>query len=333
VSAHSDFINVIPVVLGLHGLSRFEIGEPVVGGTLNWNFSVHTDSGRKFVRRYQEDSTRDRIQGEHDLLFWLAERGVPVALPNETPGGATFVDVEGGRWAVFDWVEGERPPRGTLTPAHARMLGAAHGRVQELLADHPLSAAATMSTRWDKGESLALIERVREAAAQDPDPRVVAAIARQTEALRSLDVLPPEAFAALPAQLLHGDFHDEQVIWQGESIMAVVDWEMWKPDLRVRELARSLTFSNLLDSPLMEEYLAGYGQHIRLSEAECRLGLRLWWQSRLVGLWVWAAYFLHDNQRVRSLFPAAIEDVNRATDEPWKAALEDRFVRAALSSS
>jgi hypothetical protein len=48
---------------------------------------------------------------------------------------------------------------------------------------------------------------------------------------------------------------------------------------------------------------------------------------------VWAAYFLHDNQRVRSLFPAAIEDLNRATDEPWKAALEDRFVRAALSSS
>lgn len=254
-----------------------------------------------------------------------------MALPNETPGGATFVDVEEGRWAVFDWVEGERPPRGTLTPAHARMLGAAHARIQKLLAGHPLSSGAVMSARWDRGESLALLERVRDAAERDADPRVRAVIAKQTEALRSLDVLPPEAFAALPAQLLHGDFHDEQIIWQGESIVAVVDWEMWKTDLRVWELARSLTFSNLLDSPLMEEYLAGYGQHIRLSEAECRLGPRLWWQSRLVGLWVWAAYFLQGNERVRSLFPAAIEDVNRATDAPWKAALEDRFVRAALA--
>ncbi len=333
MSAHSDFINVIPVVLGLYGLSRFEIGEPVVGGTLNWNFSVHTDSGRKFVRRYREDIATDRIRGEHALLSWLSERGAPVAVANETPGGATIVDVGDGRWAVFDWIEGEARPRGTLTRAQARMLGAAHGRIQELLADHPLSAAATMSMRWDKGESLALLERVRDAAAQDADPRVRAVIAKQMEALQSLDVLPPEEFAALPAQLLHGDFHDEQIIWRGEAIWAVVDWEMWKTDLRVWELVRSLTFSKLLESPLMEEYLAGYREHIRLSEEECRLGLRLWWQSRLVGLWVWAAYFLHGNQRVRSLFPAAIEDVNRATDEPWKAALEDRFVRAALSRS
>ncbi|MBE0610288.1 MAG: phosphotransferase [Dehalococcoidia bacterium] len=331
MAAHSDVANLIPVVLGLHGLWPFEPGEPVAGGTLNWNFSVHTDGGRKFVRRYRHDIATDRIRGEHDLLFWLAERGVPVAVANETPGGATIVDVGSGRWAVFEWVEGEVPPRGSLTRARALMLGRAHGRLQELLAGHPLSSAAVMSTRWDKGESLALLERVRDSAARDADRRVQAVIAKQVKALELLEVLPPEAFAALPAQLLHGDFHDQQVIWQGESIVAIVDWEMWKTDVRVWELVRSLAFSNLLDSPLMEEYLAGYREHIRLSEEECRLGLRLWWQSRLVGLWVWAAYFLQGNERVRSLFPAAIEDVNRATDEPWKAALEDRFVRAALA--
>lgn len=330
MAAHADFVNLIPVVLGLHGIWPFEAGEPVAGGTLNWNFSIHTDAGRKFVRRYRDDIPTDRIRGEHDLLFWLAERGVPVAVPHETPGGATIVDVGNGRWAVFDWVEGEVPPRGSLTPARALMLGRAHGRIQELLADHPLSSVAVLSMRWDKGESLALLKRVSDAASGDADSRVLAAIARQTEALQSLDVLPPEAFASLPAQLLHGDFHDQQVIWHGESIVAVVDWEMWRTDLRVWELVRSLAFSNLLDSPLMEQYLAGYREYILLSEEECRLGLRLWWQSRLVGLWVWAACFLQGNERVRSLFPAAIEDVDRATDEPWKAALEDRFVRAAL---
>lgn len=331
MSPHSDGANLLPVVLGLYGLWQLGPGEPIAGGTLNWNFSVHTDSGHKFVRRYRDDIATDRIQGEHDLLSWLAEQGVPVAVANETPGGATFVEVGKARWAVFDWVEGEVLPRGTLTPARARMLGAAHGRTQALLAGHPLSSGAVISMRWDKGESLRLLERVKEAAAGDADPRVRAAIARQADALGSLDVLPPEAFAHLPAQLLHGDFHDEQVIWQGDSVVAVVDWEMWKTDLRVWELARSLTFSNLLDSPLLEEYLAGYREHVRLSEEECRLGLRLWWQSRLVGLWVWAACFLQGNDRVRSLFPAAIEDVNRAADEPWKAAQEDRFVRAALT--
>lgn len=331
MAAHADFVNLIPVVLGLHGLWPFEPGEPVAGGTLNWNFSVHTDSGRKFVRRYRDDIAMDRIRGEHDLLSWLAERGVPVAVPNETPGGTTVIDVGNGRWAVFDWVEGEVLPRGSLTPARARMLGRAHGRIQELLTGHPLSPAAVPSMRWDKGDSLALLEQVRDAAARDADSQVRAAIAKQLRALEALDVLPPEAFASLPVQLLHGDFHAQQVIWQGESIAAVVDWEMWKTDFRAWELVRSLAFSNLFDSPLLEEYLAGYREHIRLSEEECRLGLRLWWQNRLVGLWVWTACFLQGNERVRSLFPAAIEDVNRATDEPWKAALEDRFVRAALA--
>lgn len=130
--APSDAANLLPVVLGLYGLWQFGPGEPVAGGTLNWNFSVHTDSGHKFVRRYRDDITKDRIQGEHDLLTWLAERGVPVAAANETPGGATFVEVGQARWAVFDWVEGEVLPRGTLTPARARMLGAARGQAHPM---------------------------------------------------------------------------------------------------------------------------------------------------------------------------------------------------------
>lgn len=329
MAAHSDFAHSIPVVLGLYGLWPVDSPEPVDGGTLNWNFRVQTGSGRKFVRRYRDDVDTDRIEGEHDLLMWLLERGGPIAAPNRTAGGATIVEFGGAQWTVHNWVDGDRPPRGSLTRARARTLGRAHGRIHELLAAHPLSSAAVPSMRWDKNDSRALLERVGAAAARAADPEVQAAIAAQTTALRSLDVLPPEAFAALPAQLLHGDFHDEQVIWQGESVAAVVDWEMWRADWRVWELTRSLAFSKLFDSPLMDEYLAGYREHVRLSEEECRLGLRLWWQTRLVGLWVWAAYFVNGNARVKRLFPAAIEDLRRATDEPWKAELEDRFVRAA----
>ena len=126
---HEDFANLIPDVVGRFGL--WPLGEPipVTSGTLNWNFAVETDGGRKFVRRYRDDLLLDRIRGEHALVVWLADRGVPVPVPAQTPADESIIQMV-GRWAVFDWVEGEVLPRGSLTPSQARTLGMAHGRIQ-----------------------------------------------------------------------------------------------------------------------------------------------------------------------------------------------------------
>lgn len=326
---HADFAGLVADVIGAFGY--WPMGEPeaVAGGTLNLNFSIETDGGRKFVRRYRDDLPSERIRGEHALTRWLAERGVPVPLPAETPTDQTFIEMA-GRWSVFDWVEGEVAPRGSLSPGRARMLGMAHGRIQELLARHPLSDGATMEMRWDKRESLALLDQIRTAASNSgADTWMREALAKQQAMLDALEVAPPSAFASLPAQVLHGDFHDHQVIWDGDAIAAVVDWEIWHADPRVWELVRSLAFSQLLDSPLMEEYVAGYREHVQLSEAECRLGLKLWWQSRVVGVWVWSAYFLQGNARVAKFLPAIAMELERVADDAWRARIEERFVRAA----
>lgn len=326
---HEDFANLIPDVVGRFGL--WPLGEPipVTSGTLNWNFAVETDGGRKFVRRYRDDLLLDRIRGEHALVVWLAERGVPVPVPAQTPADESIIQMV-GRWAVFDWVEGEVLPRGSLTPSQARTLGMAHGRIQSLLAGHPLSAGATMQMHWDKAESLALLQQVRTVAPRSgAETWVLGALAKQQALLEAMDVAPPKSFQSLPAQVLHGDFHDHQVLWEGDAIAAVADWELWHTDPRVWEVIRSLSFSQLLDTPLLEEYLAGYREHVSLSEGECRLGLRLWWQSRVVGLWAWSAYFLQGNTRVAKFLPAMAEELGRVADEAWKARIEERFVRAA----
>jgi Ser/Thr protein kinase RdoA (MazF antagonist) len=156
-----------------------------------------------------------------------------------------------------------------------------------------------------------------------------AAIAKQRDLLDSLDALPPEAFATLPSQLLHGDFHDHQVLWDETGVVAVVDWELWRSDPRVWELIRSLAFSQLLGEPGMDEYLSGYRRFVQLSEEECRLGMRLWWQSRVVGVWVWAAYFLQGNERVLKFIPDVIAELDHVADDAWKHGIEERFVRAA----
>jgi hypothetical protein len=94
-------------------------------------------------------------------------------------------------------------------------------------------------------------------------------------------------------------------------------------------VVRSLAFSKLLDSPLLDDYMAGYREHIQLTEDEVQLALTLWFQGRLVGLWVWWAYVMEGNERVKDFFPATIEEIDRVTDERWKASIRSRFIRAA----
>ena len=328
---HADFAGLIPDVIGRFGLWPLSEPTAVPGGTLNWNFKIDTDGGTYFVRRYRDNLETERIRGEHHLLRWVEERGVPVALPEQTPDDLSLVQIAGGRWAIFPWIDGEVRSRGSLSRGQAQTLGALHGFLHSVLAQHPLSSGARMKMSWDKDQSIELLGVVAAAAERSgAESWMRDGIAKQRRMLEELEVLPPEAFASMPAQLLHGDFHDQQVIWQGDAVVALVDWEIWHVDPRAWEVVRSLAFSRMLDSPLLEEYLTGYRQFVQFSEEECRLALRLWWQSRVVGLWAWAAHFLDGNERVKDFFPVMIAELDNVADEGWQSSIEERFLRAAL---
>ncbi|MEO8540420.1 MAG: phosphotransferase [bacterium] len=327
---HSDFAGLIPDVIGRYGYWPTSEPEPVLSGTLNWNFKVGTDGGPFFVRRHRDDLETARIQGEHALVAWAEARGVPAPLPEETPEGQTIIKMGTGRWSMYPWIDGELSVRGALTAQQVRTLGALHGFTQATLAKHPESAGQPLQMRWDKAQSVELLKRIATVAAESgADSELQVAVTNQLKRLEAMEVLPPEAFATLPVQLIHGDFHDHQVLWQEDSIAALVDWEIWHADPRVWEVVRSLAFSQLLGGPLMEEYLLGYRDHVQLTEDECRLGLRMWWQSRVVGVWAWAAYFLQGNTRVARFFPEMIAESERIADDGWTSGINERFVRAA----
>ncbi|MFN8618743.1 MAG: phosphotransferase [Dehalococcoidia bacterium] len=327
---HADFAPFVADVIGRLGYWPYSDPEPVTGGTLNWNFGIETEGERLFVRRYRDDLPPTRIRAEHALLRWVSERGIPAPVPYKTETDETVLSIAGGNWSVFPWVEGEVRERGTLTAAQAGMLGVVHGATQAVLAEHPSSAGASMWLSWSKEESLALLAKVTDAArATSAEGWMLEALDLQVRLLESLDVLPPAAFQSLPRQLLHGDFHVAQVLWDGDDIVAVTDWEVSRGDPRVWELVRSLAFSRLLDSPLATDYLHGYRRFIQLSEEEARLGLRLWWQSRVVGLWAWQAYFLDGNQRAEQFLRATAAELQRLDKPGWREAIEERFVAAA----
>lgn len=321
-------------------LDAFELsrtGEPseVSGGTLNDNYRVPTSDGPIFARRYRAELDADRIRYEHTITRWVADRGAPAIAPHATSGGDTVVQLDDRLWSLFPWVHGRAPVRDEITAPEAEAIGQVHGQIQHLLANHPESESASLKlishrAAWDTEASLAsLVEIEQRATEVGASSDVLEALALQRQLLETEE---PSAFAEfdwLPSQLLHGDFHDQQVLLgEDASIIGVVDWEMTQRAARVWELIRSLRFSRLLETELLESYLVGFRNHVMLTEEECRVGVEFWWQNRLHSTWVHRAYFLEGNERVAELLPSTDQHLRSFADPHQRTHIADRLVAA-----
>ena len=323
--------SAIDAVLACYGLERRGAPVPVVNGTLNDNYRVETTAGPVFVRRYRSDRDRGHLDGEHEVIAFAAEHGIPVSAPLPASDGAIIVDLNASAWAVFPWIDGRTPARGSVTAVEAYALGEMHGRIHAAFARHPGSVGATFQMRWDKDETLRLLRKCSELARERDEPEdIQEALAFNHELLEGTPIEPPSYFDSLPCQLTHGDYHAEQVLFDADgTIAAVTDWELYQQTSRVWEVVRSLSFSQVLHTPAAERYLHGYREHATLSEDELRLGIQLWWQSRVNGGWVWYAYFIQGNQRVRQLFPSIAPELRMLADQDYREQLAARLVAAS----
>ncbi len=316
-------------------------GEParVAAGTLSRNYRVptegQTDGDAVFARCYRANLDAARIQHEHSIIAWVAARDIPAVAPLTLEGGTTSLLLDGEHWALFPWITGRNPDRGAITATEAVTMGDVHGQVQHALASHPESRGQTLADLdqlgWDTEISIDTLQRL-EAAARDREDgeRLLDTLAFQWHQLMSGEARPFADFGWLPAQLLHGDFHDQQVLLDSrDRIVGVVDWELARAAARVWELIRALSYSQLLEGELVGEYVRAYSRHVAISEAELRAGLDLWWQTRLHTTWVYEAYLLEGNRRVGAFLGETDAHLHRLADSSWRQEIADRLVRGA----
>ncbi len=321
----------------------------IVAGTLNRNYLVNTQLGPRVLRRIRDDQADHRIGLEHETIQWVADRGIPTARPilptaahshdsnrllPETCVLLTSGNADkspGSRWALFPHVEGHVPIRGALSTAEAAALGDMHGQIHATLSSSPHSESAGLSMQWSADQSAAGLRQVEGAArAQNAGRAVLDAIALQRRLLENESIQVPQDFSHLPCQWLHGDYHSAQVLMNKEArINAVLDWELCQPSARVWELVRSVAFSGLIERPELSPYLRAYRRHVDMQLPELASGMTLWWQSRIVGIWVWWAAFVEENTRVREeLVPATIETINLLATPGWREAATQYVFRA-----
>lgn len=313
-----------------YGFVQGAPAQAVAVGAGNWNCRVElAGNDVVFVRKHWTGRPRERIEAEHRLIAWVAERGIPVPAPVRTVAGDSVVSFGGAEWAVFPWAEGVPPIRGQMQRRQVFEAGAMHGRIHRVLLDYPESVELVLPPAFDVVRSVRHQERILAVAQeQRAEDWIVEGLTFQLEQLRKHGTNASEA--GLSRSPSHGDYHDQQLLFDSDGkVTAVTDWEMFGMRPRAWEVVRFAAFAQILETPLLTDYLSGYREHMALPEEECRLALELWWQGRIHYEWVFHAHFLEANERVAEFLPETLRALRALTDPATRAEIGERFTLGA----
>lgn len=239
--------------------------------------SVH---GEQYVLRvYETHQDEDKVKYEHAILVALTEMPLPFSIPQpvRSYAGKTIVRTRDGKIAgLFRFLDGVNPALDDMAEIHsygrtAGLLSAslAHVQIKQRPAYKPYYEIESTHPSCSLQDVLSFCKNPpKQFSEQKPDLLVI------YEQLTSFMEQVP-TLRQLPHQLVHGDINASNILVNEDGIVsAVLDFEFVTNDLRVMELAVCL--SDFIQ-PSEEEtitwakinvFLSGYGQSLKLTEAE-----------------------------------------------------------------
>lgn len=191
-------------------------------GSVNTNAVVTARDGSSWFLRVYEEQTPETARHEAAVLTALAEGGVPTPTPLPlTDGRGAIAEHAGKPVAVFPFVAGEVVCQRRVTPERTAAVGAALARVHLVgasLLSGPLGATVG-ATRFGPD---ALLRRLAAVAAGAPPPHVAEVLPELTTRAEAR-----AGAATLPADLgfVHGDLFRDNVLFRGDELAALLDFE------------------------------------------------------------------------------------------------------------
>lgn len=201
-------------ILALYGLTY--VGhQPIAVGTVNTNLRVETSDGLRFLR-INEGKALDDVAREAAIVAHVAARGVPTPPPIGTLKGEPFAPWSGQLVSLFPWRPGRTLPRAEVQPVHAAAAGAALARLH-------LAGESFPDRRPGRYEPDEIDRRLARISSLAPsDPALADAVALLGPELREL---ARARHPDLPTGLIHGDLFLDNVLYEGDELAALLDFE------------------------------------------------------------------------------------------------------------
>jgi Ser/Thr protein kinase RdoA (MazF antagonist) len=300
------------------GLGKVTSARVVAEGLMNRNWAVLTSGGERVFVKQVLDVGREQAVRQHVATRALAALGVPAAAPLALPDGGTLLDVDGGLYAVYGWVEGTHVPGTQMTAGQAAELGGVLAGLHLGLARVMEPAASAMPVKvTDPGKAEAAISAhaavIDGKDARDEFDHYVQAQLQERRAL--LDAvrgdMPDPDVPWVPAGWVHGDFHDLNVLWNGGRVAAVLDFDRVAVKPYAYEMVRSATLTFCygdergLAPDLTAAFASGYRAVLPLTSDQVAFAAnRLWWE-RVCDFWQLKRHYSAADDSCDHLFRSA----------------------------
>jgi homoserine kinase type II len=203
----------------------------IAAGTINSNYELATECGAFFIRINEGKAEAD-VAWEARLITALAAGGVVTPPPLVALDGRPYAQLGSLRkWAsVFAWRSGDHVASEDVTPAKAETFGAALGELHRVGLEVP--ASWRRGSIYDNDHLLTRFERC----ARVDDKALVRAVAILREELSVARDASAIRRAATHG-MIHGDLFRDNVLWEGDRISAILDFEQASGGSLVYDLA------------------------------------------------------------------------------------------------
>jgi homoserine kinase type II len=273
---------------------RFALGTvlsctPITQGLMNPNWRLRTTAGVFAVKRLR-DASPAAVRHQHQLLPRLAEHGLPVPAARPTRGGDSLAEIDGDWYAVIGWLPGDHRTGRQLSLTACRALGELLGRIHTCLGELlPGAPSSLVDDPPQVAGTAAKLDRYALAAAAGRDAFDVFAVAEIAWRQRLLqevgDLRPPAEPAVRPVGWTHGDLNHLNLLFTGDRVSGVLDWD--RLDVRTYGLEVVRTAMVLFatgdgdgaDLRRIAVFVAGYRTRMTIDDDALRdAAHRRWWK-------------------------------------------------------
>jgi homoserine kinase type II len=274
--------NELRRVLDRYNLGKLMTVQQIERGFVNENWVVETDQGRYFLkRRHPHLRNPNVIRAQHALIEHLCQADFPTPAVIPTASGETLLTLDTEFYEVHEYVEGT--PYDHTSSEHfqeaARMLGQYHTHVRGCAPQ----ALCDLGELYSPAILRANLAHLTNVWALEHDTDLVQMVRQLQAHAVNLETCFSE-HGSLPHLVIHGDYYAGNLLFEGDRIVGVVDYDKarWQP--RVVELAEALiyfasprpgrlkhlVYPGFLEWEPFTRFLRHYAHVIALEENEAR---------------------------------------------------------------
>jgi homoserine kinase type II len=210
-------------------------------GYTNHSFFIATSTGKYVLRRsnmhWKTRKGADAMKFEVRLIDHLRERGYPAPQIIPTREGDRYLGHQGAFYLMTAFIAGD--PYGKGNTAHLLAAGEALGRYHRLV--RTLSGSSYASSPVLEPRAISTLDRVEHLVAPFLSAEEREHLRNQTSYLRSQFASIPRAVAerypALNKQVIHGSFSATSLIFSGDALAGVLDYDRARFEAVATDLA------------------------------------------------------------------------------------------------